>query len=400
MKADGARPPVAWGTEPAGRDLRRDAAVVAATAIPFAIAGFGILELPVRWAETSPYSSALTGLILAAFGLGYGLSQIPSGLLTDRLGAVRTLRLALLGCVVGWPLSLVDAWPVVALGRLVYGFGIGLTFSAGLMLIRSHVRELRRARAIAFYGSSWAVGLVFAAFVAESELISGLVLASAIVFGYLRLASLPPPTDKPALEPVASKEAKRSWTGAYWTTGAAVMCLVVPAGLLGQVALVTWAPRTVTGETGIGVAAVGLAVAVGLVAGNMIGRGVARLASTDTIVAASPILTGSLVAVFAFAGDSAVLRLAAVTAASTASLINFPPGMARIFRDTPAHLQAGTTALVNQLGWIASALGPILLGLAAMQADAPSRGAWIAVGCLCAAAGVAALAVNRAGVHT
>jgi MFS family permease len=397
MKA-GAR---SWDSEPLGSGrLRRDAAVVVAASIPFAIAGFGILELPVRWAETSPYSSVVTGIILAAFGLGYGLSQIPSGLLTDRLGAVRTLRLALLGCVVGWPLSLVDAWPIVGLGRFVYGFGIGLTFSAGLMIIRSSVRENRRPQAIAVYGSSWAVGLVFAAFFAESELVSGLVLAAAVVLGYFRLATLHSPAAEPTPERVSPEQPRRSWTGAYWTTGAAVMCLVVPAGLLGQVALVTWAPRTVTGETGISVAAVGLAVAVGLVAGNIIGRSIARLAYTDTIVAASPILTGSLVAVFAFAGGSAALRLAAVTAASTASLINFPPGMARIFRDTPAHLQAGTTALVNQLGWIASALGPILLGLAAAQAEAPSRLAWLAVGCLCAAAGVAALAVNRAGVRT
>jgi MFS family permease len=375
---------------PNGHALLRDAKVVVAASVPFALAGFGILELPIRWASQSRFSGAQIGLTLAAYGFGYGLAQIPSGLLTDRLGAAATLRLSLLGGVLGWPLTLTPWWPMVGLGRVVYGFGIGLSFSAGLMLLRSHIGETRHARAVAAFASAWGVGLVAASVLGRSEVASGTLIAVAVGVGFVLLAIHSASEVRVVLSAAPGVRSVRG----HWSDAAKVMLFVSPAGILGQVSLVTWGPRAAGARPGASVAAVGLVVAAGLALGSFIGSAISASARSNTIVALSPILTGALLVVFAFVGASQPLRLLAIGAASTVSLINFAPGMARIFRETPNEFQAATTAIINQVGWLGSAVGPIVLGLGAHRTQ-PSRFAWSAVAALIAAAGVAAYTLDH-----
>src|SRR5206468_3786161 len=106
--------------------------------------------------------------------------------------------------------------------------------------------------------------------------------------------------------------------------------------------------------------------------------------------------TGALLCAFAVAGGSNELRLVAILLTVTASLINFSPGMARVFSETPVELQPMATAVINQAGWLGSALAPIVLGLAATGSEPPAA-AWLAVGGALGATGVAALAINARG---
>jgi predicted MFS family arabinose efflux permease len=384
--------------EPEATEIRlgplHGAGALVAASCPFAIAGFGILELPVRWAHDSGVSSSVTGIVLATFGFAYGCAQIPSGLLADRLGPVRTLRIAVVGCVLGWPLTLPHAWPIIAAGRVVFGFSIGLTFSAGLMLLRRRVHPTRLKTALAVFSTSWAVGMVCAAVFARSMLAAGLFLAVAAVVSW---AALGHSGRTPREEEEVTASRLSLWPiRASWTVGAKVMLIVIPAGLLGQISLVTWGPRAASGEASISVVAVGLTVAAGIAAGSFIGSAIADVTWGFAAVALSPVLTGVILCVFAFAGGSEWLRLLTIGGATASSLINFSPGMARIFRETPLALQAGTTSLINQAGWLISALGPALLGIAA-TGSRPPRAAWCVVAGITAAAGGVAYAIDRTG---
>ena len=178
--------PVAAASSVAG-----DAHAVVASSIPFLVGGFGILELPIRWGSGSSYSGAVSGLVLSCYGLGYGLAQVPSSIVTQRLGSVPTLRLALLS-VLAWPLTLASSAAVIATGRFLFGLLAGLTFSAGLMLLRQHVTAGRQAVAAAAFSSSWAVGLVAAALVGDSTPATAVLLTCMLALGMLALAGPAP----------------------------------------------------------------------------------------------------------------------------------------------------------------------------------------------------------------
>lgn len=366
-----------------------DAHTVVSASIPFLIGGFGLLELPIRWGSDSGFSGAVTGLVLACYGIGYGVAQIPSSLVTQRLGAAPTLRLALLA-VLAWPLTLASQAELIAVGRFLFGLLIGLTFSAGLMLIRQHVAEQRQAVAAAAFSSSWAVGLVAAAVIGDSTVLTAVLLGALLCVGMLALAGA---RFSPDHDP-ASRPGRITTSTGFHATAARVMLIVVPAGLMGQVALTTWGPRAASEGADVGLAAVGVVVAVGLVAGSFLGSSVSGLRSSGTIVALSPVLTGAMLVWFAFAGTSPALTLLVIGCVSTASLINFAPGMARIFREIPRATQALTTGVINGVGWIASAAGPIVLGLLT-TGSAPSRDAWLLLAGASCLAGVAAFAVDQ-----
>lgn len=369
----------------------RDLHTVAAASVPFLVGGFAILELPIRWGSGSGsgFPGAQTGVVLACFGLGYGLAQIPSSLVTQRLGAAPTLRLALLSVLV-WPLTLASSAAVIAVGRFLFGLLLGLTFSAGLMLIRQRVTRERQAVAVAAFSSSWAVGLVAAALLGASTVDTAILLAAMLCLGLLALAGL-------RLSEGSESEIRRrriTLRASFDLTAARVMLIVVSAGLMGQVALTTWGPRAASEGAGVGVAAVGIVVAVGLAAGSFIGSSVSGLRSSGTIVALSPVLTGVMLALFAFAGDSPSVTLLLICCVSTASLINFAPGMARIFREVPRATQAMTTGVINGVGWIVSAAAPIFLGLLT-TGSAPPQSAWLVLAAVSCLAGLAAFAVDQ-----
>ena len=163
---------------------------------------------------------------------------------------------------------------------------------------------------------------------------------------------------------------------------------------MGQVALTTWGPRAANAGADVGVAAVGIVVAVGLTGGSFIGSSISGRRSAGTIVALSPVITGAMLAWFAFAGDSQATTLLVICFTSTASLINFAPGMARIFREIPRATQAMTTGVINGVGWIASAASPIILGLLT-TGSAPSQAAWLTLAGISCVAGLAAFAVDQ-----
>jgi predicted MFS family arabinose efflux permease len=371
----------------------RDAVAVLTASLPFALAGFGILELAIRWTDESYGSSTVKGVVLAAFGLGYGVAQIPSGIITAWLGAARLLRLATVGCLLTWPLVLAPQWPVIALGRLMFGFAAGLTFSAGLMFIRENVSTSRRTVGVAVFGTSWAVGQVFGAVLGHSERACAIFVAVECI---LALVMLRPRAHREHRGRLWSLPRRRRDLAPLWTTGVKVMLIVVSASLLGQVALVTWGPSTAEEEAGASAVAVGVLVAAGIAAGNWLGTAIGLSARGDAIVAVSPVLTGALLCAFALAGGSEEVRLLAVFLSVTASLLNFPPGMARVFSEAPTSMLPLATAVINQAGWLASAVGPIVLGLAATGSGPPAA-AWIVLGGVIIMSGLAALAINRQG---
>ena len=289
---------------------------------------------------------------------------------------------------------LASEWSFVALGRLVFGFGAGLTYSSGLLLLRAGVARRRHGAAVAAFGTAWALGEVAAALVGESELASGVMICSMGLVALLRLRGTPGGN---AMQPEGRLVGLRELRN-IWTVGVRVMLIVVPAGLLGQIAITTWGPRSASIEADVSVVALGLLVAAGIAVGNWIGMLAGRSSRADRIVAASPILTGLLLAFFALAGGSETLRLVAVFLTVTASLISFPPGTARIFRETPTNLQPLATATVNQSGWIASAIGPVLLGLWTTGVQPPVE-AWLTLAAVTIVAGLAALAVNGRGAR-
>jgi MFS family permease len=355
------------------------------------MAGVGVLELPIRWAKHQPVTSREAGIILATYGFAYGIMQIPGGVVTRRLGSVRTLRLALFVAALSWPLSLVHAWWLVAVGRGIYGAAVALTFPAGLLLLRERVDERQLPGATAGFASFWAVGMAMVALVGWSEVITGAMIGATLVLGMLLLSFQP-------VAPAGGDLRSVDWSAVRTTLGqpaVRILLVALPGAVFSQQAIFAWGPRVGGGGAAASIVTVGLLIAIALSSGTWIGRLLTVVLPGPLIVSLCPIVTGLFVIAFAFVQNDPVARMITITGVVFASVLSWTPGLVRVLRDTPPHLQPLATSIINELAWVISSLSPLLLGLSATGvSELPAQAAWIGVGLVSITAGAVTYVID------
>jgi MFS family permease len=354
------------------------------------MAGTGVLELPIRWAKDQPVTSREAGVALAAFGVAYGLMQVPGGVITRKIGSVRALQAALVVTGASWTLSLADQWWLIAVSRAIYGGAAALTFPAGLLLLRERVDSSRLPAATAGFASFWAAGMAMVAVVGSSQALTGVMIAAAVVTGLILLRAPWPGAVV---------------TGTFWPgwpsvremlalPGVRLLLIALPGAVFSQQAVFAWGPRVAGGGESASIATVGLLMAAALAGGTWVGRMLTAVFRAPTIVVVCPLLTGLLVVALAFAPAAQAPRMVLITAIVVASVLSWTPGLVGVLRDVPRPLQPLATSIINQAAWFISSLSPLLLGLSAAGATGlPTRGAWIAVGLTSVAASIAGYAL-------
>ena len=154
------------------------------------------------------------GFIANAFALAFGIGALPSGLLVDRLGSPRVLRVCFLTAAGASLLVALSPSPL-ALGILltILGFCIGLYHPAAVSLIAQAAE--RRGLVLGYHGMAGNIGvaaapaiaLVFASTVGwrwSYVFLAGLALAMVILLQFLRLPALSdgrPRADRAATAP-------------------------------------------------------------------------------------------------------------------------------------------------------------------------------------------------------
>jgi nitrate/nitrite transporter NarK len=102
-------------------------------------------------------------LLMSALLWSHTLMQVPGGMIADRIGIVRTLSIGLLFMGFG---SLTAAsspnLAVAILGRVVIGFGTGLSFVTTMKLIALYAPEGRAGSFQAFFAASFSIGCILA----------------------------------------------------------------------------------------------------------------------------------------------------------------------------------------------------------------------------------------------
>jgi MFS family permease len=140
------------------------------------------------------------GFIANAFALAFGIGALPSGLLVDRLGSPRVLRICFLTAAGASLLVALSPSPVVlGIFLTILGLCIGLYHPAAISLIVQGAE--RRGRVLGYHGMSGNIGLaaapaialVFASTVGwrwSYVFLAGLALAMVVFLQFLRLPTV------------------------------------------------------------------------------------------------------------------------------------------------------------------------------------------------------------------
>lgn len=249
------------------------------------------------------------GLIATAALLSSAVGGWLAGVLSDRIGRVRTLQLTVLWFSVFTMLSgFAQDSGQLMLTRALMGFGFGGEWAAGAVLIGEAVRSRYRGRAVGTVQSGWAVGwgLAVIAFLAVSflapqewawRLLFFLGIVPALLVFYLRKH-----VTEPRLEGKASTAYRRNELAAIAPAGDAeripssaaarrpnsllaifrpgllkrtLLCSLVAVGAQGgYYALTTWLPQFLAAERGLKILALGATlglIIVGAFAGYLFG---------------------------------------------------------------------------------------------------------------------------------
>lgn len=317
---------------------------------------------------------AAAGTLMAAYFWTYMPVQVPLGVLTDRLGARRTmlLSLAVLGAGVAvFPLAQTFAGTLAA--RLLVGLGCAGFWLPSLRLITEWFPPAERARAtglcsagggaggaLALLAFPWLAGAAGWRWAYAATLVPWLAML-VLTLAYIRSPAVAERSTAPAAGAAAAL-AKVLRTPAMWALSAAALC-----SYAAFVGLVTWLPAFLVERQGAPASAGGLAAALltgaTMVSWPLTGLLVDRLGRRTAIYCTSQAL-GALgcLAVAALdpgAGAAPALALALVTGLALG-------GMVLPFVAIPDLLPpalVGTAAGVMNTCWLFGGLAaPMLLG--------------------------------------
>jgi predicted MFS family arabinose efflux permease len=319
--------------------------------------------------------AAQLGLLTSVYFLGFGLVQIPAGLLLDRYGPARVDAALLVLAAAGAALfALAPSYPALVMGRALIGIGVSVCLMATL---QAFVLWYPIERIASMNSRAFAVGIL-GAITASVPLDAALqVLHWRTIVCLLALLTLAASLLLWIVVPPRPREGPRdTFAGAlagvrllladaaFRRTAAMIGCSQFAAVSLSTLWIATWL-RDVAGYDRAGVAQGLLVVAVGLMAGYLVlgrladararaGRSVVPLIAGGIAISSACLL---LLALGTTAGALA-LWVAFVFASSSAVL-----GYSLLSRRFPKAMAGRVNTTLNTFAFLGMFLGQLLAGL-------------------------------------
>jgi MFS family permease len=347
-------------------------------------AGYTLLNLPPvldDLLELYHVSYAGISVLLSALLWSHAAIQVPGGLIIDRLGVRRSLFIALICIFLGNVIAaIIPSMPLAITGRVIAGFGTGLTFIVSMKLIALNAEPLKVGVYQSFFGGVFSAGSIFAFLFLPRLIVYGwrITYLSAAALGLVCLILFPwVRTKKETLGAVKRIRFKRVITikGA-WAVGAFHALSYGSIITLGN-----WMPSVLAELTardaGKDFAWLGMTVlflsGLGRIAGGFIlFRFKAMNIIKVTIVTIALLYTGM------FLSHNAWLTIALVVIMAWAASINFgalwqctshmtePSSMATLFGFVNLLANLGTVGFTLMFGWMKDGFGSFSYGFAVL----------------------------------
>jgi predicted MFS family arabinose efflux permease len=138
--------------------LRRYYSLAVAT-LGFVVLGVSLFNYPTISSLVSHQfglSDTESGLLTSAYALTYTIVQIPTGIITDRIGGPKTLLIAL-AITTAAPFLFIfgNSYDAALVSRAVAGLGSGMVLPGGVRLLSSTFSEKELHRAMGILGTGW-----------------------------------------------------------------------------------------------------------------------------------------------------------------------------------------------------------------------------------------------------
>lgn len=226
--------------------------------------------------------SGEAGLIATVTLLSSAVGGWLAGLLSDRIGRVRTLQLTVLWFSVFTALSgLAQDSTQLMITRGLMGFGFGGEWAAGAVLMGETVRARYRGRAVGTVQSGWAIGwaaavVVFMAVSAAAppewawRIMFFVGVAPALLVVYIRRFVSDPEITTAARKDGANRPHPLAIFGPTVIRSTLLCSLLAVGAQGGYYALTTWLPQFLSASRGLEVFALGGTLAI-IIAGAFVG---------------------------------------------------------------------------------------------------------------------------------
>ncbi len=327
-----------------------------------------------------------SGLIGAAYMLGYGLFQVPVSLLGVRFGSGRILVAATLLMGVSSILPcLLDGFGQWLIARLLSGIAAGAVLPLGLHLLAQFLSGARLVRAIGIFVSGWGIGMTLAMLGAAPVLqaagwrqvmlataLFGMVVAAGLRFALVRNGQRG--MDLPAGHAIGVP----SRTPLFANRALNLMGIVNAAGTTSMVCIPAWLPLYLTGTFGTGAAQASAylsPIGIGVATGAWLGGALANRFGWRSVVVASLVASSCLAALIPLATGAVAVATLAIVIGFVGML--FPAPIQSLFPSiVPAQDTAIAAAYYNTIGFIGAFVASLAFGYIADLAGTFSAG-WL-----------------------
>jgi predicted MFS family arabinose efflux permease len=396
--------------EPAGsrrRDARRlPVALAACFALSSTLLTSFAVLLPDIVAELG-LSYGQAGMVGAAYMLGYGLFQVPLGLLATSLGAGRVLLAATLLMALSALLPcLASGFAVWLVARLLSGIAAGAVLPLGLHLLMHALSGPGLVRGIGVFVSGWGIGMTIAMLGAAPLLdMAGWrqVMMAVAAFGLLVAASLPFALPKHDAGIVRSAAQPTRISALLLELGRNralnLMALINAAGTTTMVCIPAWLPLYLTSAFAVPPATASAQlspIGIGVATGAWLGGALASRLGWRPVVIASFVLSCGLVALIPMQASALVVAALAILVGFAGML--FPAPIQSLFpMVVPAAQTALAAAYYNTIGFIGAFAASLLFGFLVERSGSFTIG-WLLLAIVPLAGIVSALLLPIAGL--
>lgn len=139
--------------------------------VVLAVTTCAFISVGLAWVSYPPISNLVSielhlsyvesGWITSTFGLAYALTQIPGGMLADRLGGTKALLFSLVAIGLAQLLSVAGGTlTAVLISRAIAGAGCGIVVPSSIRLLSSWFSKKELDWAMGVFGSGWGVSLI------------------------------------------------------------------------------------------------------------------------------------------------------------------------------------------------------------------------------------------------
>lgn len=318
-------------------------------------------------------NSSETGIITAAYLLGYAIFQIPASVLGVRIGPGRVLCGATLvmsaAAIAACLLNSLSGWVIA---RFVMGVGGAAVLPLSIQLLIDLFCGPRLLKGLGIFIAGWGTGITVSMIGAAPLLEqvgwrSVLIMSALLGLGVLVILRRVLPPDRPrAGRPSVNfqnpKQIVRTLGRNYTLI---MMGIINVAGTSSTVCLLAWAPAYLTSAFGASTAQVSASlspIGVAMTLGAWAGGKLTVLAGWRAIVVASLLTSSVLIALIPLQSSGLAITALAVVVGVTGMLFAAPV-QSLLAIIVPGELAGVAAAYYNTLGFLGAFAVPLIFGL-------------------------------------